>query len=395
MISNSKVILVNHPSDWSGTPFFYKRALETLVTEVIAVGDVSDEERRLASARIASFSETDRGFVVDRDIELLKHRAKGVREQLAVHPDADAIVMFHPPDAAFLDTHIPIFIVHDATWKQFTDAYPGYSEAELLEESYRSGFATERMAFVNATSLLFMTDWAADSARKQYPQLCEKIRVVPPGANLPSAPPASLVERAADGRKAEECRLLFVGYEIYRKGLDIAMEIIECLRSKGVPAVLRIVGTSSKMLESQKSLRCYGRLEKSAPSDWELLSQLYLESFMFLLPSRAECAGIVLCEAAAFGVPAIVSNVGGMPELVSHGKTGYVVRAAENPDEYAALIARLWTDAAAYREFSRNARARYEQELNWEHSVSRLGQLIYGERAFDNCGPVTLGALTT
>lgn len=92
-----------------------------------------------------------------------------MHSELDVHSDADAIIVFHPPDAAFLDTQIPIFIIHDATWRQFTDEYPGFLASDLSPETYESGFSTERMAFANAKYLLFMSRWAAESARNEYP----------------------------------------------------------------------------------------------------------------------------------------------------------------------------------------------------------------------------------
>ena len=55
---------------------------------------------------------------------------------------------------------------------------------------------------------------------------------------------------------------------------------------------------------------------------------------IFLLPSLNEGMGRVLAEAMALGKPIVASNVGGVPDLVTHGKNGFLVP-AENPEELA------------------------------------------------------------
>ena len=380
MISRSKVVVVDHPVGWAGIPYYFLKELKLMVDQVIILGDVSPAERINAAARLANYRSSGRRYIPDRDVELLHYRSERMRERLAVHSDADAIIVFHPPDAAFLDTRIPIFIVHDATWRQFTDTYPGWSKSDLLEDSYLSGFSTERTAFAKAKCLIFLTNWAADSARNEYPELRDKIRVVPPGANLPDEPAPSSIENALECRLKEPCQLLFVGYDTYRKGLDIAMEVTDCLRAKSIPAVLHVVGNAGReesLTVKTNNVRLHGRLDKTDRMSWSLLSQLYLESFVFLFPSKAECAGIVLCEAAAFGLPAVVPQVGGMPDIVLHGTTGYIVDAITSPEKYADVIGKIWSDPVLYRTLSKNARERYNQILNWKQSIIKIINIIY------------------
>ena len=59
------------------------------------------------------------------------------------------------------------------------------------------------------------------------------------------------------------------------------------------------------------------------------LKQYYQECDVFTLPSRMEGWGLTLMEAMAFKKPVVASRVGGIPELVDHGKTGYLVPYAD------------------------------------------------------------------
>jgi len=49
------------------------------------------------------------------------------------------------------------------------------------------------------------------------------------------------------------------------------------------------------------------------------------EAELFVLPSRIEPFGIVLLEAATFGLPVIATNTGGIPEIIEHDKSGVLV----------------------------------------------------------------------
>jgi N-acetyl-alpha-D-glucosaminyl L-malate synthase BshA len=48
------------------------------------------------------------------------------------------------------------------------------------------------------------------------------------------------------------------------------------------------------------------------------------ESSVFLLPSEVESFGLAALEAMSCGVPVVASNAGGIPEVVEHGKTGFL-----------------------------------------------------------------------
>ncbi|MCK4759393.1 MAG: glycosyltransferase, partial [Candidatus Aminicenantes bacterium] len=64
---------------------------------------------------------------------------------------------------------------------------------------------------------------------------------------------------------------------------------------------------------------------------------------IFLLPSLNEGMGRVLAEAMALGKPIVASNVGGIPDLVTHGKNGYLVP-PQNPEELAKYTQLLLED---------------------------------------------------
>lgn len=85
---------------------------------------------------------------------------------------------------------------------------------------------------------------------------------------------------------------------------------------------------------------------------------------LMLLMSQQESFGLVLLEAMACKVPAIGTNVGGIPEVIVHGETGYVTELGdiETAAEHAI---QLLTDEQMLREFANNA---YERMITTFHS---------------------------
>ena len=92
------------------------------------------------------------------------------------------------------------------------------------------------------------------------------------------------------------------------------------------------------------------------------------------MPTRAECAGIVFCEASAFGVPSITTNTGGVSTNVQDGINGFALPPEATATDYAEKIEELFFDDAAYRQLIKNSRKKFEEELNWEH----WGKTFYG-----------------
>ena len=83
------------------------------------------------------------------------------------------------------------------------------------------------------------------------------------------------------------------------------------------------------------------------------------------MPTRNEAVGIVFSESAAFGLPCIASNTGGIPDYIENNITGRLLELSANGKDYADVIASIWNDEVQYRNMKIAARNKYEQELNW------------------------------
>jgi len=104
-------------------------------------------------------------------------------------------------------------------------------------------------------------------------------------------------------------------------------------------------------------VRCVPR-----PAD---LPGLLREANVFLLPSETESFGLAALEALSSGVPAVTSNVGGLPEVVQDGLTGHL-RDPDDIEAMAGAVLALLTDSVAQARQGRAARedvlARFQRE---------------------------------
>ena len=95
---------------------------------------------------------------------------------------------------------------------------------------------------------------------------------------------------------------------------------------------------------------------------------------LFLLPSDAESFGLAALEAMACGLPVIGTAVGGLPEVVEDGRSGYL-RPVGDVDGMAQAALSLLRDPQKFAAFSREARRRAVEEFPTEAAVARYRKL--------------------
>ncbi len=98
---------------------------------------------------------------------------------------------------------------------------------------------------------------------------------------------------------------------------------------------------------------------------------------LLLLPSQTESFGLVALEAMASGVPVVASDVGGLPEVVEHGVTGFLAPVGD-VEQMARYAVQILSDCATCQRFSRAARRRAVEKFDYRDIIPQY-EAIYEE----------------
>lgn len=275
-------------------------------------------------------------------------------------------------------TDLPIVYFSDATARIINTTYRRY---RCRSKAYRSVCdQIEQAALSNVTISVFASQWAQASAVRDYQAPMDRTAVVPMGAHITQAD----LDDPRHERKAPtraNLRLCVIAADPVRKRTDFAVRVVEQLNTQGWRAQLELVGPATRRAQASSSCNVLGALKLSSQRDRARLASALSRSHLLLLPSEAEAFGIAVCEAAHFGVPAIVSDAGGLPEVVQDGLTGLMLPDPPDVSAYANAIIQLVSDADRFDRMCEAAQQRAASQLNWDRWAYEMVSIF--ERAIE------------
>jgi N-acetyl-alpha-D-glucosaminyl L-malate synthase BshA len=138
-----------------------------------------------------------------------------------------------------------------------------------------------------------------------------------------------------------------------------------------VPALLVLVGDGPERARIERLVHQLNLTSAVAFMGEQLnFLEVLQNSDVFLLPSQIESFGLAALEALSCGVPVVASRVGGIPEVVVHGETGFLHDVGDT-SSMARSVVRMLQDGALYQKISAAARTMVEQKWKLEPMVSR------------------------
>lgn len=209
----------------------------------------------------------------------------------------------------------------------------------------------------------------------------DKLEVIPNGIRaekfefeFPETERAAFRQRFAEPGQP---LLFFVGRLVREKGVQILLQAMPMVRAEVPDARLVVVGGGYRAHLEEFVRFCH--LERAVQftgfiPDADLL-RLYRVADVAIYPSLYEPFGIVALEAMAAGTPVVVSDAGGLKEVVRHEETG-IVTWAGNPESLAWGILRVLHDPAGARRRAQNARKTVLREFHWAR-IARQTQQVY------------------
>ncbi len=290
----------------------------------------------------------------------------------------DAVLSISSQCLAYLDRPgTPQYLFSDSDWMTWLETYSGFDKIPVRAPQFA---ALEAQAAQRIDGVFFGSEWAVREARAKYSLQDErgkKIHAVPLGANwVPEVSRDELLQRI-DGRNKDCIQLLYVGVDWERKGGPLTVDVAVRLRDLGRKVMLHIVGCRpeipSSLTEGDGAIvTIHGRLNKNEPEQRSKMQELYLQSHFLIVPTRAECYGIVFAEAQAFGLPPISRDITSLPTIVLDGETGLLQPVDAQAEVYVDRILTLVNDPAAYRSMVLKALTRYDSILNWDSTARTM-----------------------
>jgi glycosyltransferase involved in cell wall biosynthesis len=360
----------NEISAWSGIPFHILGALRNLGASVEVIGPLSRLSSKLlildrTAGRLAGVR-----VLTDRFPIMLSSYARQIERRIR-NKSLDVIFSTSSIPITHLRCTEPVVTYCDALFTNMMDYYPEFSN--LSKKTIANGKKQECLALRVVSDAAYASSWAADEARKLTNDPC-KIRIIPFGANLPVAHDLEAVKgfiRARRNLRPSSCILLFAGVDWRRKGGDVAVETARILNETGLPTKLWIVGCTPP-ISLPSFVECFGFVSKNSPDGRDRLRRLYEEADMFLLPSRAEAAGVVFCEASAYGLPILTTDTGGIQTYVTNDANGFRLPAESNGRQFAEAVRAMVLNPDVYSRFALCGFNEYQKRLNWRAAARDL-----------------------
>jgi len=309
-------------------------------------------------------------FYRDRQPSVAKDFATQINRKLSgLAPD----ILFSPGSIpiAQLEHDAPIVFWTDSSFNGLIDYYPEFTG--LCDETVRNGNMLEQKALDNCAMAIYSSQWAANDAIEFYNIDPKKVKIVPFGANLKVDRGLKDIEAIVSSKDFSTCELLFIGVDWERKGGDTVMKIAKKLHTNGTPVRLTIIGCETPKSVAESPLtEIHGFIDKDSSKGRAIIDTCLLRAHFLVVPSIAECFGIVYAEANSFGVPSIGRQTGGVEDAIKNGVNGMTFHFDAPIDSYCAFIEGYFNDRSKYRDIALNSFNEYETRLNWNSA----GQLV-------------------
>jgi glycosyltransferase involved in cell wall biosynthesis len=199
---------------------------------------------------------------------------------------------------------------------------------------------------------------------------------VPPG-KVHALPLGADLARFFPGKKEQErgeITFVFAGASIRRKGFDLLLRAFAEVARVAPGARLRVVGPRGELAHLLEGGERSERIVEVGPVAQEELARELRQADCLVLPSRNDSYGMVVAEALASGIPAIVSEMVGAKELITPGETGWIVP-VEDVDALAQAMLGCARQPEAVRARSAACR-RAAERATWPAYHARLAALI-------------------
>lgn len=274
-------------------------------------------------------------------------------------------------ELAYIKTTIPIIYISDATINLSLNYHKALTGLLALSENETRNI--EKMAFANSSKIIVSSNWALSSLKNDYQLPDYKIANIPFGANMALLPNKNDLQINIEN---PICKLLFIGVYWESKGGSIAYNCLVELLKLGVNAELTICGCIPPAEFKHEKMNVIPFINKNSDEGMQKLYDVFMNHDFLILPTRFDCTPIVICEASAFGLPALIANTGGVAGHLHEGKNGYLIDYNDTGLGYAKKIQEIYSNQEQFNALKKSTRDEFDTLLNWNNYGLKLKEII-------------------
>ena len=248
---------------------------------------------------------------------------------------------------------------------------------KIYRDSVSVTYAARRRIFHRISPVLVTpSKWLLSQADLSPLTAGFRKRCIPHGLDLSVFRPTDREPaRAALGLPASDTVLMFSANFLHAqlKGWDLLLGALEQLKAEGVAGLrLLLVGQRGEGLRQRSP---YPTHDLGQVGSEQGMAAAYNAADFFVLPTRAESLGLVLLESIACGRPCVSFRVGGVPEVVRPGRTGWLAEPESARDLARCLRQALAAGAEQRRRMSAECRRIAEEEYGVDLMCRRYVEL--------------------
>ena len=238
----------------------------------------------------------------------------------------------------------------------------------IHDETQRYINDTEWLLTYEATEVIVNSNFMKGHVQNLFGLPFEKINVIPNGINLTNF---NGIERDYDFRRQyamdNEKIILYVGRLVYEKGIQHLISAMPKILNGYNDAKLVIAGKGGMLDELKAQVEYLGISNKVYFTGYlnsKQVQKIYKCADVAVFPSTYEPFGIVALEGMLAGVPTVVSDIGGLNEIVDHGINGMKTYAG-NSNSIADSVLNLLYDKQLAANVAKKAKQKVKEEFNW------------------------------
>ena len=276
-------------------------------------------------------------------------------------------------------------VIHAHDWlvtysaKTLKDSFgiPLVCTIHATENGRNSGIHNDTQRYINdsewllsyeSSEVIVNSNFMKNDLQRIFGLPYDKITVVPNGVNLDNFED---VDRDYDFRRQyaadNEKIILYVGRLVYEKGVQNLIGAMPKILQNYNDAKLVVAGRGGMLDELKAEAEYLGIANKVyfvGYCDSKKVQKMYKCADVAVFPSTYEPFGIVALEAMLAGVPTVVSDIGGLNDIIDHGITGMKAYAG-NSNSIADSVLALLFDQKLCAQVSKNAISKVKECYNW------------------------------